>query len=308
VTYTYADPVMAIKYMSATGRYYAKNAAPPPLYVPTPLPIYLEISQPNPTVPFYVSKKSSFEIGSGSPTNQHAFVFYRRPIRSSSATVNLPDSTCIDLGSNYVGPTTAGNIVAIPGSGLDMVVPFSSGSSTLGNYATFRPNPLTDHEIVGPTAAAARVNRPLMIAFDASGIVDTVYSYDERHFIGNNSAASLALGVNSTDYQGRLATSPIYLLIGKEELIDGSTELLATIQDGAAPLKPVFNMQDPASLWVAINPRTGLISSAENVAPDLTKAPPTAQTPASPQLQLYFNVQTYQARTLAREALDMGGM
>lgn len=309
VTYTFADPSVAVNYMSATGSYYTWTYnAMTGTYTPiiTFCPIYLELAQNDPRTPYYISKKSSLDPGSGIASPTHAFQFNRRPIPSSSTKLNLPDSTCIDLGANYIDPVTK-NIVGVPGSGLDILVPFSSGVNTLGNYASFRPNPLTDHEVVG-NSATTLVKRPIMITFDPSGIVDRVYSFDERHFIPDATAASLAKPINFTDYQGRLATSPIYLLIGQQELVDGNPEMLPTLSAGTAPLKPIFNMQDPTSLWVSINPRTGLISTTENVPVDLTAAPPTTQTAASPQIQLYFNAQVYQARTFAREASDMGGM
>ena len=308
-TYTFADPAVAIQFMSPTGLAYDKfvsNTYDVPIYLDSRLQSVFTIPGPFPqatrldAVPGLPSLISIDSANPGNLTGNRAFIFSRRPVPSSSTVVNLPDSTCIDLGSNYVDP--ANNIIGVPGSGLDMFVPFSGGSSTLGNFASFRPNPLTDHEIVGPSAATL-VNRPLMIVFGEDGTVTSVFSYDERHFIGNTSGVGTP--INFTDYQGRIPAGPIYLLIGRRELIDGSPEILPTLVAGTPPLKPIFNVQDPSSLWVSINPRTGLISTTENQAPDLTAAP-TATTGS--QLQLYLNAQTYLGRSLARAALDMGGM
>ena len=306
-SYTYADPSVAINYMSPTGLALDKGTG---LY---DMPIYLNpkfLSQyAVPGIPPHISIDST---NTGAVVGNGAFLIIRRPIPSSSTVVNLPDSTCIDLGSNIVPPGST-NIVGVPGSGYDMLVPFSAGSSsTLGYYASFRPNPICDHE-TNPSFATSNLNdfnRPLMITFGPSGALWMVYSWDERHFMNDITGPPPITSAipNFTDYQGRIPAGPIYLLIGRRELIDGDPETKDAFSNGVAPLKPVFNFQDPSSLWVSINPRTGLIATTENVPPNLTQAPPTTQTLANPQIQLYLNAQTYQARSLARAALDMGGM
>ncbi|HUY90002.1 MAG TPA: prepilin-type N-terminal cleavage/methylation domain-containing protein [Pirellulales bacterium] len=293
ITYTYADPALAIQYMSVTGSDTKKTL------FPYPFMLGFDARHAGMT-PYAISHKYSKLGASGG----FSFQFLRRPIPASSTKLNLPDSTCIDLGGNYVDKAT-GNIVGVPGSGLELLIPFSSGSKTLGDFATFRPNPLLD-PVIEPNSPTDLISRPIMITFDPSGVVDWVYSFDDRHFIPNVSLAASA--INYTDYQGRLAASPIYFLIGQTALVNGNPETLPALVNGTAPLNPIFNVQDPTSLWVAINPRTGLVSTTENVPPDLTQAPPTTQTPASPQIQLYLNAQTYKARAIAREALNMGGM
>lgn len=313
ITYTYADPIQAAQYMTPLG-----NAYDPSTNIYTGSPIWLTLN--NHTSRFttaYITRglykypqTASFDgTNSGNPANaipRSAFTFNRRPVPLSSSKITLPDGVAIDLGSNFVPPGTT-NIVGVPGSGSDMIQPFSASNPTLGNYATFRPNPICDHE-TNPAVSTGNVNdfnRPLIITFDPSGVLGMVYSWDERHFLPSTGSITSSTIPNFSDYQGRYATSPIYFLVGKRELIDGDPDLLPLIANGQAPLKPAFNVQDPNSLWVSISPRTGLITSAENVAPDLTVAP-IGTTPT--QLQLYFNAQTYQARAIAREAFDMGGM
>lgn len=302
ITYTYADPAVAIQYMSATG-----SDTTNPLY-PYPLMLGLDAHHAPQSdlgnALTSIAKPHKYSILGFAGYSTFSFQFLRRAIPASSTKLNLPDSTCIDLGCNYVDPATK-NIVGVPGSGLDLLIPFSSGSSTLGYYATFRPNPLLD-PVIQPNSPTDLISRPIMITFDPTGVVDWIYSFDDRHFIGNTSLSGSA--INATDYQGRLAASPIYLLIGQTELVGGNPETLPALAGGTPPKEPIFNMQDPTSLWVAINPRTGLVSTTENVPPDLTQAPPTTQTAANPGIQLYLNAQTYKARAIAREALDMGGM
>lgn len=314
ITYTFADPVLAAGAMDPTGLAQDTNGN----YTQ---PIWLSFKHYDPSakIQFYnvatgqwqyaarpqVPIARSVDVPNGEPT-RFAFAFTRRPVPVSSSKVNLPDGVVIDLGSNFVPPGTT-NIVAAPGSGFDMLQPFSASNQTLGNYASFRPNPICDHE-TNPAVSSGNVNdfnRPIIITFDPSGVLGMVYSWDERHFSNSTGSITSTTTPNFSDYQGRYATNPIYFLIGKRELIDGDPDLLPLIANGQAPLNPAFNVQDPDSLWVSISPRTGLITSAENVAPDLTVAPVGT---SQPQLQLYFNAQTYQARAIAREAFDMGGM
>lgn len=321
LTYTYADPTVAVNYMCATGLAFDNkfsNTACLPIYLdakfassvqPIATPAILALNGGKPmslAMPFAAFGLPSLisYYQNGVPGGALAFRIYRRPVVTSSTSVPLPGGACIDLGCNYIDPATK-NIVGVPGSGLETLIPFSSGNSTLGFYASFRPNPLLD-PMVEPNSPTDLISRPIMITFDASGVVDWVYSFDERHFIGNNSQAGNP--INFTDFQARKPASPIYLLIGQTALVGGNPETLPALAGGTPPKEPIFNMQDPTSLWVAINPRTGLVSTTENVPPDLTQAPPTTQTAAAPEIQLYLNAQTYKARSLAREALDMGGM
>jgi type II secretory pathway pseudopilin PulG len=323
ITYTFADPILAAGAMHPMGREFNLVSG---AYT---APIWLSFKHydSNAKIFFYDADPASSTYGTwqsgsrpqtaiarsiaGATIKRFSFTFNRRPVPLSSSKINLPDGVAIDLGANFVPPGTT-NIVGVPGSGSDMIQPFSASNPTLGNYATFRPNPICDHE-TNPNFSNSNVNdfnRPLIITFDPSGVLGMVYSWDERHFMNDTTGPSPAPPITSavpnfSDYQGRFATSPIYLLVGKRELVDGDPDIVARIANGQAPLKPAFNVQDPNSLWVSVSPRTGLITSAENVAPDLTIAP-LGTTPT--QLQLYFNAQTYQARSIAREAFDMGGM
>ncbi len=113
----------------------------------------------------------------------YAFSFNRRPLPLLTPEVGLPSGVVIDMGVNFL-PAGSTNIVAAPGSGLDMVVAAAPGQGYLGNFATFRAHPICDPSIntAPSTTAAARFNRSIIITFDPSGVVDRVYSWDERQF------------------------------------------------------------------------------------------------------------------------------
>ena len=102
-------------------------------------------------------------------------------------------------------------------------------------------------------------------------------------------------------------TGPIYFLVGERELLGGDPEVLPLVQAGQPPIKPCFNYQDPSSLWVVINSQTGMISSTQNSAVDLTTAPPVQNATNQGSLQTqFYNAQVWQARSIAGEMQTMG--
>jgi hypothetical protein len=272
-TFTYADPTLAARYMSPTGLTTDTSGNVIPIMLPA-------IAQ----------SQDSTDMMTGAPIfgtakGMHNFQIIRRPIKTSSVSLQLPDSTVIDLGTNF--KDSKGNIVAVAGSGVDIVKPTTS---TFGQFSTFRANPSLDPAV---TNGATPDATPIMITFDPSGIVDRDFSWAEGNF------------VVPWGWQGRQATAPIYLLIGRRDLVGGDPEVLAQISQGLPPEKPAYNMQDPSSLWIVINPQTGLVTTTENsVTFDLmTATVPTTQ----PAMQAYYNLQAYQARAIAREMQGMGG-
>lgn len=151
-----------------------------------------------------------------------AFQIKRQPARSSSDTTQLPEGTCIDLG----GLDSQGNLV--PTSGLD--------EADLG---TFRPRP------ANPSASPPVLEdvSPIVILFSPNGSVERVYSWDPPNF---------------TSWSGRPLLSPIYLLIGYRDKVNG---------DATRPPGDRTNLEDLNSLWVVISPRTGLVVTAQNNGP-----------------------------------------
>ncbi|HWB11614.1 MAG TPA: type II secretion system protein [Pirellulales bacterium] len=237
-----------------------------------------------------------------------SFSFLRRPIKTSAPSTQLPAGAVIDLGANlaYTPPgQPQGNIIPIPGSGIEVL---ASNANTLGLWATFDCNPLLDPTLNGQITGVPAQSpppsdtTPIIITFQPSGTVDRVYSWSEI----DTSSASGTL-VNWSDWQGRIPDGPIYLLVGREELINGDPTLLPLIAQNQAPLKPVYNVQDPSALWVGINPQTGAVATAENVGFDLTATPVPTGTPNFTSMSIYWNANVYYSRRLIRAMLDMGG-
>ncbi|MGH7137210.1 MAG: hypothetical protein ACREHD_15820, partial [Pirellulales bacterium] len=246
-----------------------------------------------------------------------SFSFQRRPVKTSAPSIQLPGDAVIDLGANYLYtaiPSPNPNIVPIPGSGIEVLV---ANANAYGWWSTFRPNPALDPSIPGTPASLAPGDpkymppdpTSIMITFQPSGGVDRVFSWSEAH--DTNSAMTV---VNWSDWQGRIPAGPIYLLVGRQELLNGDPTVVPLIAEmvasGTPPLKPIYNVQDPTALWVVIDPRTGAVATAENVGYDLqAKMVLTNDTGSAAfnQMQVYWAANVYYARRLARDMLDMGG-
>jgi prepilin-type N-terminal cleavage/methylation domain-containing protein len=243
-----------------------------------------------------------------------SFSFARRPMKTSAPSIQLPGGAVIDLGANYFfpgQPPNTPNIVAIPGSGLEVL---GSNANALAWWSTFRPNPALDPTLQGSLASqpmtSATYQPPdptsIMITFQPTGTVDRVYSWSEA----NNTNSGMSY-VNWTDWQGRIPAGPIYLLIGRQELLNGDATLQPLIAEMAtnnqAPKNPIYNVQDPNALWVTINPQTGAVATTENVGYDLTSIMLTGAGTPFQQMQIYWDANVYYARRLARAMLDMGG-
>jgi type II secretory pathway pseudopilin PulG len=239
-----------------------------------------------------------------------SFSFLRRPIKTSAPSIQLPGGAVIDLGANlpYLPPgQQIADIIRVPGSGIEVL---AANANSLALWATFDCNPLLDPALNGLLVGVPAQNEPpsdptpIIITFMPTGTVDKVYSWSEI-----NSNTSSGTSINWTDWQGRIPAGPIYLLVGRQELINGDPDLLPLIAQNLPPISPVFNVQDPSALWVVINPQTGAVATAENVGYDLTSVPVSAAMggPTFNNMFIYWNANVYYARRLARAMLDMGG-
>jgi prepilin-type N-terminal cleavage/methylation domain-containing protein len=315
ITYMYADPVKAAQTMNSTGRFYVQPPLPasafngqPIWFGPgttgtppnaTPNPATLPVTQYNANGPIINAAK-------GGPS----FSIVRHPLKTSGPSLQLPEGAVIDLGSNYPDQQFS-TIVPIPGSGMEVLVANQNNS---GWWSSFRAQPSLDPSLPG-SLPTLQPNNPLyqppdrtsiMITFSPSGTLDKVYSWSESQMYGPN----LQYTPNWGDWQGRIANTPIYLLIGKPELVNGDTTLLPLMEQNVAPLKPIYNVQDPNALWIGINPQSGQVSTAENIGFPLTTPIPqnanwTGQN--AMQMQIYWAANVYYSRRLVREMLDMGG-
>lgn len=294
ITYSFADPLLAAQCMSSTG------LSPISL-----LPFWVD-TNPAVSTSAVFSGWSTDPGGIPGTSTGLAFQFERRPVISAAPPLELPEGTCIDLGGTWLDPS--GVQVPIIGSGMDVPASMltSGGAGTLVSMATFRPNPALDPAV---TATPASVDQsPIIIMFLPDGRLKSVYSWYENNF-------TIPLG-----WQARAPVSPIYLLVGRVDLMggDGVTarigdpDLVGNLKTGAAPLAPIFNLQDTNSLWVSIGNSTGRVGVVENAGfdniPGITLRDPIFTPPyTSSQLQGYLNEQAYFARRLAREQADVGG-
>lgn len=104
---------------------------------------------------------------------------------------------------------------------------------------------------------------------------------------------------------GRLVpprTTPIYLLLGKQQKTAAVGQTLwiqATSNGEALPKDPVFNMHDGDSLWMKLEPSTGLITTSPlEPPPDLMSRPSDG---------VEYWSQILASRVLAREGAAVGG-
>jgi prepilin-type N-terminal cleavage/methylation domain-containing protein len=239
----------------------------------------------------------------------YPFSFSRRPIRTSAPGMQLPGGAVIDLGANYAYTTQPPpNILAIPGSGMEVLV---ANWNAYGWWSTFRPQPSLDPTLNGSLAQLGTYSADptsIMITFQPNGTVDRVYSWSEAQ-MGGFAGQALSVPPNWTDWQGRPPAGPIYLLIGRQELLNGDPNLLPLIEQNPlqGPRNPIYNVQDPNALWVVINPETGAVATAENVGYDLNSQMVSNPTPTFTTMQTYWAANVYYARRVARAMLDMGG-
>lgn len=235
----------------------------------------------DPGLAYQAITSGSTSIGPSGPVT---FQIIRQPVPLAAGKLQLPAAAAIDLGTT-IG-TSPSDAVAVAGSGFDS-----------GDHASFRAFPMPP--LSTGTATPAPYTSRVIVTFNPSGVVDLVYAWDEPVFTLNSGVCG---------WQGRRVTGPIYFLVGKRELLGGDPEVLPLVQSGQAPINPCFNYQDPGSLWVVINSQSGMISTTQNTAVDLTTAPlvQNATNQASLQTQ-YYNSQVWQARSIAREMQTMGG-
>lgn len=166
------------------------------------------------------------------PLPRVEFQIYRQPVPSASATYQLPRGTVVDLAA----------------SGFDSQLP-DSGTEEVAH--TFEPV---------PTSSGAFL--PVVVLFSSTGSVQQVY-YGRRTYDYSTAPASFT----GFAWGGRAVVEPIHFLVGKEErmpvaLRDISVAPPATMP---APLADdgLYNRQDATNLWVALNPKTGLVTVAE---------------------------------------------
>jgi hypothetical protein len=145
---------------------------------------------------------------------------------------------------------------------------------------------------------------PIIITFSPNGAVEQLY---QSTFFGN--------------IVGRPLLDPVHLLVGRRDgvptrgadlawgrqgvdddndgFVDNATEAGWPGSDDL-PNQPEDNLHDANSLWVSINPKSGLVATTQNT----TQVPPfmNPSTPPSASAQMIFR-----ARQLAHDTQTMGG-
>jgi hypothetical protein len=281
-TYMYADLAVASQYMNPNGVNMVAGTPYPIMLGSYSAPgVYGKPANPHPSVDYSFT---SYPPPPPLPPNpilqpQYPFQITRRPIKSAGTEQQLPDGTAIDLGAlDQTGNKNPYNVV--PGSGLDLLPNF---------FGTFMPNGATD-------------STPVIVTFAPNGAVDKVFSWDPRGiFAGTSVVGNVPVG-----WQGRSPTSPIYFLVTRRELIGGDLTAPApqavsnsqVTYAGNPLVNPQYGIQDLTSLWIAINPSTGLVTTAANA--PIRPLGPASNLPA-------WGTQSYQAREFARQAQLTGG-
>lgn len=125
---------------------------------------------------------------------------------------------------------------------------------------------------------------------------DVIISYEPDGSIGGVYAGGRMIPPRS---------SPIYLLLGKQQKTAAVGMTLwqqATTGGTAPPDEPVFNVHDPDSLWMKLEPTTGLTTTSE-----LDMSGPAFSSVLNEATQGSFWSQVLYSRTLAREGAAIGG-
>jgi len=279
VTYMFADAALAARTMNPTGQIQSPTPGGPVFFWPNSSAYVIVIVGGVPVhvpVPGFTSVDGTNPPGApGTPGTSfgYSFQIIRRPIKAAGTDMQLPDGAAIDLGGFDFNANPAVPADVVPGSGLD-IFPF----------ATFRPNPY--YQSNPAIANYSPDGSPVIITFAPNGIVDKVFSWDERTFATSGGNTSVVNSV-PVGWVGRQPGTPIYLLVTRRELVGGDASV--TIPSAAAPQ---YGIQDMTSLWVTINPQTGLVNTAANA-------------PVS--FNLSYAIQCYEARQNARKAQNVGG-
>lgn len=202
----------------------------------------------------------------------YPFRIHRQPVATAAGSLELPESTAIDL--------------------------VWSGTGTAASISDFSFGPASNLDAT-----------PIIITFSPSGAVDKLYQ------------SSL-----SGTLVGRRPLDPIHLLVGRRDAVismgpdlvwgasgdddgDGVTDNFTEAgwpgsddlpnRPTGNMLDPTSNLENPASLWISINPKSGLVTASPSGTVDVTFASGSYVTPVP--------VQIFQARRIALESQTMGG-
>lgn len=204
-------------------------------------PWILATTKDNPTIasqrmgslPWPFPKNNQFP-DNAEPTSQPvSYVFYRQPMRSPVSPLELPTAVAIDLqfsgnDSHYLTSTDVG---------MGTPITFAPGWIRASGTETRPGDPL-----------------PVYIMFAPNGSIAEVYA--------TSPAADTSASPSRPGLQMYWPTEPLYLLVGDRGRIKSNIDVATLPTTPADDEYPNWNRL--ASLWLVLNPQTGLIRIAEN--------------------------------------------
>jgi hypothetical protein len=176
-----------------------------------------------PITPYTTSGSSISRTGTPVP-----FQIIRQPMRGLGGSIQLPETTCIDL--NYSGVY----------------------NTSSGEYRPFHPRLDPSDSAVPPDPYRGPAwdptdLTPIIIMFSPSGTVEQVYC---RYWMqGNSNSASPWV------WRGDRIMSSLFLLIGKMEKLPATPAIDVT--------QAKMNWMDPENIWVSIRSATGSLVTDE---------------------------------------------
>lgn len=165
----------------------------------------------------------------------------RRPVKSASGSVELPETVCIDL--NYSTVSRTGTDVGLP------LHPRFDPNDPDSNY-TYR---------IRGKSVYPEDTTPVILMFAPSGAVERVY----HHVLVTNPAQP---NPPTFTWKGEVPTAPIWFLVGKRTKVPASdTYRAAGVTRGDGNPQDQFNNNwlDLENYWVTINPQNGFITTTE---------------------------------------------
>ena len=199
-------------------------------------------------------------------------------VAPSSGTINPLDSN---------GYVTGSTLTATFDTSQGQVVPWgTTAPGTVVSYRIFR-SPIMNRSAATPLQLPAST----VVDLDASGVDGGVlFGGTDVPILFSPNGSLYGVYISGTLNQ---VTQPIFLLVGKRERV-GANAPVATDQ-ATWP-----NWADLGNVWLVINPQTGLVSSGENAAVDMSNPAYWTNSSNWPTL-----INT--ARKLARDSQGLGG-
>jgi hypothetical protein len=233
--------------------------------LPLPTTFYLPVPQPQPNALFW---KIVPVGGTTALVPSFAGVPYqimRQPVKTSTPPLQLPEGMVIDLAASGMTPPWTGPAQPWTGTPAD----------TTSLTVSFCPLDTSNAPIYRNDAV------PIVVLFSPTGSVERI-------------AVS---GPNPSDPTQTMPvalppTAPVFFLIGQRDKVPAAQQLPNT-----------ENWRDPASLWLTIFPRTGLVTSTESV----PNSSVTLDTSSLANLTASRLAALSYARRLASEGQTLGG-